>query len=117
MKKVLKINKTKYLRKKRTRVKIKAVSKRPRVIVFKSNKYTYAQIVDLNGKTLYTVSSALFKEDKQNKTQLARKVGEKLGEKILSLGIKEIVFDRGPYKYHGRVKAVAEGLRAKGLNF
>ncbi|MGC9031767.1 MAG: 50S ribosomal protein L18 [Minisyncoccia bacterium] len=120
MKKAKKINKTKFLRKQRVRKKIKAISQisqRPRVIVYKSNQYTYAQFVDLNGKTLFTVSSQMFEKEKKNKTELAKKVGEVLAEKILNLNIKEIVFDRGPYKYHGRIKAIAEGLREKGLNF
>lgn len=124
MKKLLKIEKRRQLRKNRIRKKIKFLSqkfKKPRIVVFKSNKYTYGQLIDLNNKTLITVSSRKIKNELKNekytKTELAQKVGEILGENILKLGIKEIIFDKGEYKYHGRVKALAEGLRSKGLKF
>lgn len=96
------------------RAKIKGTADRPRLSVFRSNYYTYAQLIDdLNQKTLAAVSSRGL--PKLTKIKAAEKVGELIAEKARTLGIKKAVLDRGPYKYHGRVKAVAEGARQKGL--
>jgi len=104
----------------RVRKKIVGTPERPRLAVFKSLKHIYAQIIDdSTGRTLIAVStlSKDFPKAKGTKTELARKVGEMLGEKALKAGISEVVFDRGGYKYHGRVKALADSAREKGLKF
>ena len=93
----------------------------PRLVIFRSNKYLYAQIIDdTKGETLAAVSTSATgeKEDSKNpKTDLAYSAGEKLAEAALAKKIKKVVFDRAGYKYHGRVKALAEGARSGGLNF
>ena len=107
-------------RHKRVRAKIKGSAKRPRVAVFKSNQYVYAQVIDDEaGKTLVSVSNYGGKKSKtktkDKKSEGASKVGEALAEKMKKAGIGEAVFDRGGFKFHGRVKALAEGLRKGGI--
>jgi len=112
--------KMRKLRHARVRKKIAGTSARPRLAVFKSLKHTYAQIIDdSSGRTLLAVStlSKDLAKAKGTKTELARKVGEMLGEMAVKAGISEVVFDRGGYKYHGRVKALADAAREKGLKF
>ena len=108
-------------RHKRVRAKIQGSAKRPRVAVFKSNQYIYAQVIDDEiGKTLLNVSDyggKRAKASKDKKSDAASKVGESLAEKMNKIGISEAVFDRGGFKFHGRVKAVAEGLRKGGIKF
>jgi len=95
------INKTRIRRKKRVRAKISGTAERPRLSVFKSNRYIYAQLIDDTvGRTLAAASG---KESK--------KVGVALAEKAKKQGIKAAVFDRGAYQYHGRVRALAEAFR------
>ena len=92
---------------------------RCRLTVFRSSKHIYAQIIDdVSGKTIASASSLNkdFKE-KGSDTNGASKVGAMIGKKAINAGIKEIFFDRGRYKYHGRVKALAEGAREAGLIF
>lgn len=101
----------------RTRAKIKGNEDKPRLSVFRSNKFIYAQLIDdSKGSTILSVSTSALKE-KGAKTDKAFKAGEKLAEKALAKGIKKAVFDRGSYRYHGRVKAVADGARKGGLEF
>ena len=95
-------------------------TERPRLSVFRSNKGIYAQIIDdVKGETLAQASS----QDKDianesaSKVDLSTKVGEVIAKKASDKGIKEIVFDRGGYLYHGRVKALAEAARENGLEF
>lgn len=99
---------------------------RPRLSVFRSHKYIYAQII--NDRQAHTLVAASEKEIRKNdgkkvegikevKRERARLVGKLLAEKALKSGIKTVVFDRGSYKYHGRVKALAEGAREGGLEF
>ncbi|WP_185861073.1 50S ribosomal protein L18 [Blattabacterium cuenoti] len=93
---------------------------RPRISVFRSNKEIYAQIIDdLCGKTLVFSSSKEkeFRKYKKNKTEIANKVGKRLGNKAMKLKIKKLVFDKGKYLYHGRVKSLADGVREAGLEF
>jgi len=104
--------------------KIKGTTKRPRLSVFRSSKAIYAQIIDDGkGKTLVAASEKdLNKKTKKQKnqktrTQKARMVGEILAQKASKKDIKTVVFDRGKYRYHGRVKALAEGARKGGLKF
>jgi large subunit ribosomal protein L18 len=108
---------TAYERRKfRVRNRIKRTG-RLRLSVFRSLKHIYAQIIDdEKGETLVAESSLALKL-KGNKTEVARKVGLALAEKAIAKGIKQVAFDRGPYKYHGRVKALAEGAREGGLEF
>ena len=102
-------------RKRRIRSKMFGTKQSPRVTVYKSNSHIYVQVVDdEDGKTLVSSSDVSLKS-KGTKTQLAQLVGEDLGKKAKAAKIGQIVFDRSGYKYHGRVKAIAEGLRKAGL--
>ncbi|MGX7591645.1 50S ribosomal protein L18 [Candidatus Karelsulcia muelleri] len=92
--------------------------KRPRISVFRSNKHIYVQIIDdVNHHTLLSSSSKKKSNLKITKTKMARKIGMILGEKAKQIGIYKLVFDRNGYLYHGRIKALAEGLRQTGLIF
>lgn len=107
-------------RHKRVRAKIKGTPEIPRLSVFRSNKHIFVQIIDdLAGKTL--VSSVIKPKGKSlikgTKTELAAKIGEMVAKKAAEAGISKVVFDRGGYQYHGRVKALAESLRKGGLKF
>lgn len=109
-------------RKRRVRGRIRGTSERPRLSVFRSLKHIYAQvIIDTEGKTLAhasTLSPELRGTLKNTgNVEAARKVGELIAKKCLAKGINKVVFDRNGYKYHGRVKALAEGARAGGLQF
>ncbi len=89
----------------------------PRLSVYKSNKCIYVQLInDEQGHTLLTTSSRAL-GDQGIDIDKARKVGEAIAEKALEQGIKTVVFDRSGYLYHGRIKALAEGARDKGLKF
>lgn len=106
---------------KRIRKKISGTQERPRLRVFKSAKHIYAQVIDDNaGRTLLALST-LNKDvelsEAKGKTGQAHKVGLLLAEKAKEKGIKSVVFDRGGYIYHGRVKALSEGAREGGLVF
>ncbi len=111
------------LRKKRRaaiRKRLHGTSERPRLVVFRSLKNIYAQIIDdLNGKTLVSMSNIAkeFQAEPGKKTEISFQVGAKLGEIALAAGITKVAFDRAGYKYHGRVKALAEGARKSGLEF
>ena len=104
-------------RKKRIRKKINGTAKCPRLCVFRSNKVIYAQLInDEKGVTLAQVDS---RENSKGKMSIksASEVGKKMAEKIKKLKVKSILFDRGGYKYHGKVKALAESLREQGIKF
>ncbi len=105
-------------RHKRIRAKISGTAQIPRVSIFKSNKHIFAQFIDdIKRKTLLStkvISSAKSKM-KGTKTEKAAGIGKILAEKAKEAGIKEAVFDRGGFKYHGRVKAFVEGLRQGGI--
>ena len=104
----------------RLRVKIKGTANKPRLAVFRSNKQIYAQIIDdVNGQTLTSCSSQLKDINLQplSKIDQSKEVGKKLASFAKEKGIETVIFDRGGYKYHGRVKALAEGAREGGLNF
>lgn len=89
---------------------------RPRLSVYKSNTHIYAQLVDdTTGKTLVSASDLKLKEG--NKTEMAKKVGEELAKGAIEKKITTCVFDRSGYKYHGRVKAIAEAAREGGIKF
>lgn len=104
-------------RKARVRSQISGTAKRPRLSIFRSSTHIYAQLVDdVAGKTLGATSDLKI-TDKSTKTQLAEKVGTDIATIAKDLKIKEVVFDRGGFAYHGRVKALAEAARAWGLKF
>ncbi|MEZ0393028.1 MAG: 50S ribosomal protein L18 [Pseudobdellovibrionaceae bacterium] len=101
----------------RIRKTVKGTEERPRLCVFRSGKHMYAQVInDVNGATLVTSSSLVLKLDKSGK-DLAKAVGQEVAKLALSKNIKNVVFDRNGYIYHGRVQALAEGAREGGLNF
>lgn len=105
-------------RKIRVRGKISGSSAVPRVSIFRSNKHIEAQIInDAEGKTVVGASDLEIETKKLKKTEIAKLVGEKLAQKAAEKKIEEVVFDRNGYRYHGRVKELAEGLRAGGLKF
>lgn len=106
----------------RIRKKLKGTPERPRISVFRSNKHIYAQIIDdIAGRTLVAASTKSKElSDKLiglKKVQQAELVGQLLAQKALEANIQKVVFDRSGYKYHGRVKALAEGARKGGLIF
>ena len=107
-------------RQNRTRFKLKRVTERKRLSVFKSNNHIYAQVInDEIGATLVSASS-LEKEiriKKQTKKELAKKIGTEIAKRSIKNGIKDVAFDKGKYKYHGIIKILAEAARAGGLNF
>lgn len=109
-----------FRRQRKIRAKVFGTATVPRLSVFKSNSYIYAQLVDDgNERTLVSVSSIGLKKAKPSlkKTAVAREAGKILAEKALTQKIKKVVFDRGGYVYTGRVKALAEGSREGGLQF
>ena len=102
------------------RFKLKQVSKRNRLTVFKSNMHIYAQLIDdSKGVTLASVASIQpsIKEKNLGKKETAELIGKEIAQKIISKGIKEVAFDRGKYKYYGLIKILAEAARNEGLNF
>ncbi len=109
-------------RKARVRSRIQGTSERPRLNVFRSLKHIYVQAIeDREGKTLVSASTLSPEvREKMTKTgniNAAKEVGELIARKCLEKGIQKVVFDRGGYLYHGRIKALAEAARAKGLIF
>ena len=110
-------------RRNRVRTKVrKGANGRPRLSIFRSNKYIYAQVIDdLAGKTVASAStlekSMRDKLKKKADTKAAEEIGKLVAERAVKAGIKEVTFDRGPYLYHGRVKALAEAARSGGLQF
>lgn len=106
------------IRHKRIRKKIRGVKNRPRLFVFRSAKHIYCQLIDdERGKTILSASDFELKEKKGKKVEIAKEVGRLIAKKARELRIENIVFDRGGYKYHGRIKALAEGAREGGLKF
>ncbi|MGD1843191.1 MAG: 50S ribosomal protein L18 [Thermonemataceae bacterium] len=102
--------------KKGIRKQVHGTSERPRLSVFRSNTRIYAQIInDDEGKTLASASSVEVSE--KVSIEVAKEVGKKLAEKALAADVKQIVFDRNGYLYHGKVKSLAEGAREGGLQF
>lgn len=101
----------------RIRTKVKGTSLRPRLAVFRSNKAIYCQIIDDIAGTTLAAASSTDVGTTGTKSEQAKEVGKKIAEKAKSENISSIVFDRGGYLYHGRVKALAEGAREGGLQF
>ena len=102
----------------RVREKVRGSGARPRLAVFRSNSHIYAQLIDDDaGTTLVAASSVDAKDAKGNKSERAKAVGSMLGERARAKGIEAVVFDRGGYRYHGRIKALGDAARSAGLRF
>lgn len=104
----------------RVRKKVEGGAERPRLAVFRSLSHIYAQVIDdETGRALVSASSLEkgLREEKGAKTEKAKKVGALLAQRALVAGVKKVVFDRGGFIYHGRVKALAEAAREGGLQF
>lgn len=100
------------------RSKISGTAERPRLSVYKSNTAVYAQLIDdVAGVTIIGISSASLKDAQGTKSEKSRQVGTQIARAAIEKGISSIVFDRNGYRYHGRVKALAEGAREAGLKF
>ncbi len=101
---------------KKIRTRVIGSESRPRLSVFRSNKFIYAQIIDdTTGKPIVAVND--MKDAKGNKVERAKNVGEQIAEQAKKSGITAVVFDRGGFRYTGRIAALADGARAKGLEF
>ncbi len=104
-------------RHKKIRARISGTAEVPRVCVFRSSKHIYTQLIDDENSKIIASASDLKLKGKKNKLLKAKEVGKMIAKKAEELKIKKVVFDRGGYKYHGRVKALAEGAREGGLIF
>lgn len=109
-------------RKKRIRKKILGTPERPRLTVFRSARHIYAQVIDdTSGRTLAAACSLEKAEQERSesgrKSEVANRIGKLVAERAVAKGVKQVVFDRNGFLYHGRVKAVSEGARAGGLEF
>lgn len=108
----------KQRRARRIRSAVRGTAAKPRLSVFRSNDYIYAQLIDdTMGKTLLGVSEKTVEKVAGTKTEKAKTLGMALAKAAGEKKIKEVVFDKGSYRYHGRVKALAEGAREGGLKF
>jgi large subunit ribosomal protein L18 len=115
---VLTVREARKRRHRRVRGKVEGTADRPRLIVSRSNKGIAAQLVDdVEGKTLASASWLQLKSFKGNKTEQAGEVGKLLAQNAKQAGVEAVVFDRGGYLYHGRVKALADAAREGGLSF
>ncbi|MFZ3590838.1 50S ribosomal protein L18 [Bacillus sp. DJP31] len=113
-------NATRKKRHARVRSKLTGTTLRPRLNVFRSNSHIYAQVVDDSNSVTLVSASTLDKElsaDSTGNTEAAKLVGELVAKRAIEKGIKTVVFDRGGYLYHGRVKALADAAREAGLEF
>ncbi|OED34194.1 50S ribosomal protein L18 [PVC group bacterium (ex Bugula neritina AB1)] len=108
-------------RKVRLRKKIKGTEERPRLAIFRSSKHIYAQLIDDTSHSVICASSTCAKdfesEGSTGNVLSAKKVGETLGERAKAKGFHKVVFDKGGFRYHGRVKALADAAREAGLEF
>ncbi|MEJ1969507.1 MAG: 50S ribosomal protein L18 [Rhizomicrobium sp.] len=108
-------------RQKRTRFKLTAHAYgRPRLSIFRSGRHIYAQVIDDRDQTTLAAASTNEKDGKAPKTwnvEAASSVGKKIAERAIAKGVKQVVFDRGGYIYHGRIKALADAAREGGLEF
>ena len=111
-----------YRRHARVRAKVKGTTSKPRLCVFRSLNHIYAQVIDDSQGHTLVAASTLDPETKgatngKTKTDIAELVGTAIAKRALDQGVKQVVFDRGGYKYHGRIKALAEAARKSGLKF
>ncbi len=105
-------------RRRRVRAKVRGTSERPRLSVFRSNRGIQAQVIDdVAGHTLAAVNWTEGDLKSLKSMEQAKRAGELLAERAKAAGVDAVVFDRGGYRYHGRVKALADGAREKGLTF
>ena len=108
------------IRQNRARHKLKKVTDRKRLSIFKSNNHIYAQVInDEKGVTLASASSLekSIRAEKKTKKELAERIGKEIAKRSIENGIKEVAFDKGKYKYHGIIKILADAAREGGLNF
>jgi large subunit ribosomal protein L18 len=111
-------NEARQKRHRRLRIRIAGTADRPRLAVYRSLNQIYAQVIDdRSGRTLAAASSLEAKDSKAKRADAAASVGAKIAEKAKAAGIEEVIFDRGGYRYHGRVKALADAARSNGLRF
>lgn len=101
----------------RIRKTVKGTSERPRLCVFRSNKHIYAQIINDDQAVTLVASSSLKVEEKAKGVDMAKKIGQAVAKAALAKNIKDVVFDRNGYIYHGQIKSLADGAREGGLNF
>jgi len=105
-------------RRRRVRAKVRGTAERPRLSVFRSNRGIQAQVIDdVAGHTLAAVNWTEGDLKSLKSMEQAKRAGEVLAERAKAAGVEAVVFDRGGYRYHGRVKALADGAREKGLTF
>ena len=105
-------------RHRRVRTRVAGTADRPRLAVYRSLTQIYAQVIDdKTGRTLAAASSLDAKDSKAKRADAAKAVGTKIAEKAKAAGVNEVIFDRGGYRYHGRVKALADAARSNGLRF
>ena len=107
-------------RSKRIRYKLKKVSSRKRLTVFRSNNHLYAQAIDDSKGVTIASASSLEKDlvnSKSGRKEQAEIIGKNIAKRLIEKGVKEVAFDKGGYKYHGLIKILAESARAEGLNF
>ena len=105
------------MRHRRVRKNVRGIADRPRLAVFRSSNHIYAQVIDDDrGHTLAAATSLELKSN-DTKTDVAKTVGGAIAKAALAAGVTKVVFDRGGYKYHGRVKALADAARSEGLSF
>ena len=109
-------NESRLRRAKKTRMRIKSQNL-PRLTVFKSSQHIYAQIIDSSGSKVLAATSTLDNsiKSKGRSVESAKEVGEKIADLSIKSGIKKVIFDRSGYRYHGRIKMIAEAAREKGL--
>ena len=104
----------------RIRTKLKKVSSRNRLCVFRSNNHIYAQAIDDSKGITLASASTLEKQivkDQKGRKELAASVGKEIAKRLIEKGIKDVAFDKGGYKYHGLIKILADSARKEGLNF
>ena len=115
-----KVTQARLRRHRRVRKKIVGSPERPRLAVFRSNRHLYAQLIDdLGGTTIVSASSIEpdLTSASGNNAEMAAKVGKVVAERAMAKGVKAVVFDRGGYRFHGKVKALADSAREQGLEF
>lgn len=114
---MLTLNEKRIRRHKRVRAKVIGSAEKPRLCVFRSNSHIYGQLIDDSKGTTIVAASDIELNKKDAKVSLSKEVGILLAKKAMEKNISQIVFDRGGYQYHGRVRALAEGAREAGLKF
>ena len=110
------LDKRRLARARRVRKRVRGTDERPRLTVRRSHRHLWVQVIDDGqGRTLCAASTKALKIERGGNLAAAKAVGEEIGRRIAALGVKKACFDRGGYRYHGRVKAVADAIRAAGV--